>query len=363
MRICLICILLLCPIKIVFAQTNALTTQFGHNDALLYGRYWSDSPQGRTGKKKKQLMPDVYQVCRAYPGLLSTDLDGLELGREIYWGGVTFEKMRTSIIRQHKSGGKITISWHVRNPEHGLSYFYREENKGTVARILRREGATYQTFMQYLGRVADFLLTLRDDDGQLIPIFFRPWHECNGHWFWWGTTDCSKEEFVALWHMTHHYLSERGLTNLQYVFSPGSWFKNDEEYLSRFPGEEYVDIIGIECYRYNANSIEEARINFINHLQKNLGIAQKVAEHLGKFYALTETGMQPNSDPQWWTKGLMPALEGYSPLFVNVWSNQWNVIVPEGGTWCTYPGEISAKDFRKFYKKNKKMFIKKLKRL
>ena len=88
-----ICIFL-CISSSMYAQESH-STLFGHNDALLYGRYWSDSPQGRIGKKKKQLMPDVYQVCKAYPGLLSTDLDGLELGREIYWGGVTFEKMRT----------------------------------------------------------------------------------------------------------------------------------------------------------------------------------------------------------------------------------------------------------------------------
>ena len=76
--------LLLCIFLSVNAQ-EARTTLFGHNDALLYGRYWSDSPQGRKGKKEKYLRPDVYQVCKAYPGLLSTDLDGLELGRTVYW--------------------------------------------------------------------------------------------------------------------------------------------------------------------------------------------------------------------------------------------------------------------------------------
>ena len=200
--------LLLCIFLSVNAQ-EARTTLFGHNDALLYGRYWSDSPQGRKGKKEKYLRPDVYQVCKAYPGLLSTDLDGLELGRTVYWGGVTFEQMRASIIRQHKSGGMVTISWHVRNPEHGLAYFYKEENKGSVARILKHEGATYQTFMLYLKRVADFLLTLRDDTGQLIPLVFRPWHECNGNWFWWGTDDCSPTEYVKLCQMTHDYLTSR----------------------------------------------------------------------------------------------------------------------------------------------------------
>ena len=355
-----ICVFL-CIFSSMYAQESH-STLFGHNDALLYGRYWSDSPQGRIGKKKKQLMPDVYQVCKAYPGLLSTDLDGLELGREIYWGGVTFEKMRTSIIRQHKSGGKITISWHVRNPEHGLSYFYREENKGTVARILRREGATYQTFMQYLGRVADFLLTLRDDTGQLIPIVFRPWHECNGNWFWWGADDCSPTEYVWLWQMTHDYLTSRGLTNLQYCFSPGAWFVDEKDYMQRFPGKEYVDIIGVECYRQKEFGVDEARKRFRVHMQANLKIAKTIADELGMPYAIAETGMNPDTDSQWWTKGLMPALEGYNPIFVNCWSNQW-IEIPNSGACCTYPGEVSAKDFRKFYKKNKKMFIKKLKNL
>lgn len=359
MRFLIVSILLSCWVHCVHAQRTH-TTLFGHNDALLYGRYWADSEKGRQGKSKEQLRPDVYQICKAYPRLLSTDLDGLELGRTKYWGGVTFEQMRNAILLQHHNGGLVTISWHVRNPEHGTSYIYNEKNKGTVKRILQRDGKTYETFSLYLKRIADFLLTLRDSDGKLIPILFRPFHECNGHWFWWGTADCSEEEYVDLWRMTHQYLTERGLTNLKYVFSPDSWFKDEKEYLSRFPGEQYVDVIGIECYRPKGFEIEESRTKFYSHLQKNLKIAKSIADDLGVPYALTETGMQPNSDAQWWTKGLMPALEGYNPLFVNVWSNQWEVIVPEGGTWCTYPGEISAKDFKKFYKQNKKMFIKKL---
>lgn len=353
--------LLLCNILALVAQEKH-PILFGHNDALLYGRHWSDSEKGRKGKKKEQLMPDVYQVCKAYPGLLSTDLDGLELGRTIYWGGVTFEQMRASIVRQHSSGGMVTISWHVRNPEHGETYLYRDDNKGTVSRILKKEGKTYETFSLYLKRIADFLLTLRDAQDNLIPIVFRPWHECNGNWFWWGTADCSPQEYVALWRMTHDYLTGRGLSNLSYAFSPGSWFRDDKEYMQRFPGMEYVDVIGVECYRPQNTGVDEGRKKFYSHLQKNLRIAKTIADSLGLPYAITETGMQPNSDSQWWTKGLMPALHGYEPMYVNFWSNQW-IEVPKSGACCTYPGEASAKDFRKFYKKNKKMFIKKLKNL
>ncbi len=359
----------LCFCAPALAQTKSAEQQgqervilFGHNDAMLYGHSWSDSPKGKAGKKRSKTMPDVYQVCGAYPALSSTDLDGIEQqGRTIYWGGVSYAQMRDAIIRHHCSGGTVTISWHMRNPEHGRTYIYDKAHQGTVGRILQRKGKTYEEFMRYLKRGADFLLTLRDDDGQLIPVIFRPWHECNGNWFWWGTTDCTAEQYVELWRLTHSYMQERGLTNLRYAFSPGSWFRDKAEYMQRFPGKEYVDVIGVECYRSKNKGMEEARIAFRTHLQKNLGIAKVVADSLHVPYALTETGMQPNSDPEWWTLGLMPALEGYSPLFVNVWSNQWSAIVPEGGTWCTYPGESSAKDFRKFYRKNKSAFIKKLK--
>lgn len=360
MHFLIISIILLFSSPLAVSSQKQNQTLFGHNDALLYGRYWSDCEKGSRGKSKKQLRPDIYQICKAYPGLLSTDLDGLELGREIYWGGVSFEKMRQSIIKQHRSGGKITISWHVRNPEHGLTYMYKEENKGTVARILLREGKTYEIFSMYLRRISDFLLTLRDEKGHLIPIIFRPWHECNGHWFWWGTSDCTAEEYVALWRMTHDYMLSRGLTNLQYAFSPGAWFIDKKDYMSRFPGKEYVDLIGIECYRQKEFSMEESRMRFYNHMQKNLSIARAVADSLGIPYAITETGMNPDTDPEWWTKGLLPSLEGYAPMFINCWSNQW-IEVPNSGACCTYPGEASAKDFRRFYKKNKKMFIRKLK--
>lgn len=335
---------------------------FGHNDAMLYGRHWSNSEKGRAGRSRRETMPDVYQVCGAYPALFSTDLGGYEQqGRTIYYMGISFASMREAIIRHHRSGGTVTISWHVRNPEHAMTYIYKEANHGTVGRILQRKGKTYETFMNYLGRIADFLLSLRDDEGSLIPIIFRPWHECNGDWFWWGMADCTAEEYVALWQMTHRYMQDRGLTNLRYAFSPGSWFRDKADYMQRFPGREYVDIIGIECYRRQNMDVEQARRLFHDHLQRGLRIARAVADSLSLSYAITETGMQADSDSQWWTRGLMPALEGYSPMFINCWSNQCLELFTEGTTWCTYPGEASARDFRRFYRSNKRAFIKKLK--
>lgn len=357
MRTIGIIILSLLPLLVLAQEPGRML--FGHNDALLYGRDWSDCEEGRAGRKPEECVSDVYQVCGAYPALFSTDLCAIEQeGRTIYWGGVTYGTMREAIIRHHRRGGAVTISWHMCQPDKVQTYFYKEECHGQVGRILQRKGTTYDNFMHILARGADFLLSLRDGDGNLIPVIFRPFHECNGSWAWWGAADCTPEQYAGLWRMTHEYMTSRGLTNLRYAFSPGTIYHGKAEYLQRFPGREYVDIIGVECYRPNEKDVEAARRLFHTRMQQNLRVASAIADSLHIPYAVTETGMQSDADPQWWTLGLMPALEGYSPMFLTCWSNQWRARVPEGGAWCTYPGEASARDFRRFYKRNKAGFIK-----
>lgn len=54
-----------------------------------------------------------------------------------------------------------------------------------MARILPG-GDKNSGFNTYLDRIADFASNLKDDDGNLIPVLFRPFHEQNGGWFWWG---------------------------------------------------------------------------------------------------------------------------------------------------------------------------------
>lgn len=47
-------------------------------------------------------------------------------------------------------------------------------------------GSYHATFKADLKIIADFAHNAKGDDGELIPIIFRPWHEFDGNWFWWG---------------------------------------------------------------------------------------------------------------------------------------------------------------------------------
>ena len=95
MRFFLINALLLLAILVATAQKKQQTL-FGHNDAMLYGRYWSDSEEGSKGKKNAELKPDIYQICKAYPALFSTDIGRIEHGHLEYWAGVV-ERLRKEI--------------------------------------------------------------------------------------------------------------------------------------------------------------------------------------------------------------------------------------------------------------------------
>ena len=65
--------------------------------------------------------------------------------------------------------------------------------KSTVKEILPG-GKGHSKFMTWLKRVEAFILSLTDKDGKPVPVIFRPWHEYNGGWFWWGKGNCTDEE-------------------------------------------------------------------------------------------------------------------------------------------------------------------------
>ena len=104
-------------------------------------------------------------------------------------------------------------------------------------------GQNHERYKKDLRKVAEFSSSLRDDDGKLIPFIFRPFHEFDGEWFWWGAAYNEPEEFKDLWRFTVHYLRDiLNVHNMLYAFSPDIKFDSREDYLLRYPGDDYVDM-------------------------------------------------------------------------------------------------------------------------
>ena len=95
-----------------------------------------------------------------------------------------------------------------------------------------------------------------------VPVIWRPFHEFDGKWFWWGKGGA--DNFKKLWKiMYERYTNYWGLDNLIWNLGycgdvNGGWY----------PGDQYVDIIGADTYVDHSNSL-------VNLYSKTAQVAKK----------------------------------------------------------------------------------------
>ncbi|MGL4851697.1 MAG: glycoside hydrolase family 26 protein [Phocaeicola sp.] len=308
---------------------------FGHHDDTLYGIGWEGDEGGS----------DVKKVCGAYPAVISFDLGHLELGDEKSLDNVSFDLIRKAMIEQYHRGGMSSISWHLRNPETGGDS-WDVSQKGVVATILEG-GKNHDKFLTWLDRMATFLNSLQTADGRSIPVLFRPWHEHTGSWFWWGKELCTTAEYQELWKLTYNRLKTQKVENILYAYSPGMEPNSVAEYLERYPGDDIIDVMGVDIYQYE-------RAQYVEQLEKSLAILTQVGNMRNKAIAITETGFEAIPDPNWWSGTLLPIIEKYPLSYVLVWRNAREM---ENHYYAPYPGQLSADDFVRFYHAPKTLFI------
>ena len=328
---------------------------FGHHDDTVYGIGWeADYSNDSTIHHRS----DVKSVCNDYPALLSFDLGHIELGDSLNLDGVPFQRIRQEILAHYDRGGMITLSWHVNNPLSGGTSWVADSLKSTetetVAAVLEG-GEKHDVFLSWLDRVADFLNSLETPYGVKVPVLFRPWHEHTGSWFWWGQEHCTPEQYKALWQLTTSRLKDKGVVNALYAYSPGTEPDgNEAKYMERYPGDDVIDLIGLDCYCWAPEADTTQITNYATTLDKNLGMVCAIAKKRQKAVALTETGYECLKKKDWWTATLAPILERHPISYVLVWRNAHN---RENHFFAPYPGQQSASDFIRFYNDKRTLFL------
>ena len=317
---------------------------FGHQDSYLYGHTWKVAENATEFNRS-----DIYDVAGKHPALYGMDLGGIELGSPLNIDKNDFNHMRASAISHHERGGVITFSWHPRNPLTGGDTWDNHSTE-VVASILPG-GEKHEMFMGWLSKAADYLGSIRTADGELIPIIFRPWHEHTRDWFWWGQNLCTTEQYVALWRMTHDYMTkERGLNNLVWSYSPDAGGLTDDNFGEKYPGDEYVDMVGIDFYQFTSNE------EYIERTRHCLELTEAFAKEHGKLMAVTEAGWEGVKDAKWWTEVLYPAMEGFPVSYVLLWRNACDENM-QHHFYGPFPGHESEEDFKAFAAKDQMMFL------
>jgi mannan endo-1,4-beta-mannosidase len=317
---------------------------FGHQDDLAYGIGWKYEA-GRS---------DIKELTGEYPALFGWDISGIEKDKADNIDGVPFQKMKAFIRQAYDMGAVNTISWHLDNPVNGQTAWDTTAN--TIPAILPG-GAKHHLYTSWLDKVAVFMGDLKGSDGKAIPILFRPFHELTGSWFWWGKKQSSPAEYIQLYRFTADYLRKtRKVHNLIYVYNVSD-FNSKADYLKRYPGDYYIDILSFDAYQYGPITNGPA---FTQDLKNKLAIQQQIAEEKHKIMAIAELGYLEIPDADWWTQVLYKGMAGFKVSYIMPWRNAgYRPQEKDNHYFAPYKGQTSAADFLNFYKLDKLMFQKK----
>src|SRR5690606_12616816 len=162
---------------------------------------------------------DFKDVTGGYPAVVGWEIGDVELGKSYNLDSVYFENMRKFVRQTAERGGVSTFSWHANNIATGGNAWDCKQD--TVVKSILPGGVHHEEYLRWLSKVGDFFLSLTDDEGKLIPVVFRPYHEHTGSWFWWGADQCTPDEYKALWKMTIDYFQqEKQIHHILYCYSP-----------------------------------------------------------------------------------------------------------------------------------------------
>lgn len=193
-------------------------------------------------------------------------------------------------VKWSKDGGLVGYTWYWYAPTEGESHYqksltdFKLSDAVTDSDIALLNPTSLETYAQ-TGRINNDCLRLLNDidlianqlkllETQNVTVLFRPLPEAGNNWYWWGE---SAEDYLWLYKLIFKRFNEyHNLSNVIWV-----WNGESAKY---YPGDDYVDIVGMDMY---ADSDISGNNRFMDAIKYTIRT---------KATALTECGRIPNPD-------------------------------------------------------------------
>lgn len=241
-----------------------------------------------TGQHSYPLYSDIYMervenlVEGSHPVVFGQDFG---YSKHNSLDGINFrQRSIDNAIKWHKRGAIITFMWHAVPPTVEGNYTIWKGENGVQSELTNAQWKDLLTpgteihkrWEAQVDVIAFFLRQLQDEN---IPVIWRPYHEMNGNWFWWGKRP-GKDGYQALYRMLYDRLTNyHHLNNLLWVFNANEVNGlNVPNYKDFFPGHDIVDILATDVYNQN-------------YQDKDYELLSELAN--GKIIALGECGKLP----------------------------------------------------------------------
>ncbi len=169
-------------------------------------------------------------------------------------------------IRQHQLGSLITICWHAVPPTADEPITFRPQSEKVAPEslatvqgqlldqqfqdVLTPGTALYKHWCAQVDTIAVYLKKLQQAK---VPVLWRPYHEMNGGWFWWGGRH-GKHGTAALYRQIFDRLvKHHKINNLIWVWSVDRPNKAEMNFSYFYPGNEYLDVLALDVYGRDFN--------------------------------------------------------------------------------------------------------------
>src|SRR5690606_14443743 len=99
--------------------------------------------------------------------------------------------LRETITSTYNRGGVVTVAWHFNNPASEGGFYWKDSVSKAAVPLLIPGGSHHEVYKEILKKVARLAHSVKGNDSTLAPMIFRPYHEFDGDWFWWGRSHSS----------------------------------------------------------------------------------------------------------------------------------------------------------------------------
>lgn len=302
---------------------------FGHMLDTVTGQYFTDW----TGEQNKS---DVLNSTGMYPAVYGFDF------AYVIDNEYDFSK---HMAKARARGGVVTFDWAADNPINGGDSYNKT---GNPVQELMPGGSANEVWVGWLDKIADFLGNNSD-----VPVVFRLFHEMTGWWFWWGKENCNATEFKDAWKYTVGYIRiKRNISNVLFLYATSRMYAEnhteavwtEDNMVSRYPGNDYVDAIGFDCYD-NFTWYKES-------LNQSCEVMFSFALKNGRIPVIGETGHRPHHSDcgncgEWWAEFYDVYSDPYSMCHHAAYMMTWSNYGPED-YYIPLPKENSYERFSEF---------------
>jgi len=272
---------------------------------ILFGQEFFNSLSWPNNIHEDENFSDIKSVTGKHPAVLGQDF-------LFYLTKSSDErrKHKEAALKAYNLGCVIEFCNHLNSKNHS-GYLYETSDKYLMFNI-GNQTDTYGEFTWFKGELDKMVSVINELN---IPIVVRPFHEMNGNWFWWGSNAYGGAvAYKKMYQFTVDYIKAR-TNNVLFSWAPNYPFD-----ITYYPGNTYVDIVGLDLY----DPGEINRPSF-STMVSQLEAVSDFAWNNNKVPVFAETGNRvsnPNNYPWWWYN-VNQNIQGSNRAFKVAWMLTW----------------------------------------